>query len=129
MERNMLSVCTLILCSTLILIAPGLFSSVCGTFILKLVPTTIGSVPVLILLNLVTLASRPFSFRKFFNAFCTFAAVGWFRCKLTAPIGMLFDHHITLAHCQIRTCMSSLKLLSPSYVVWMFSLHAKSIAR
>ena len=70
------------LCSRLIWITLWLLSYLCGTFHWQLVSTTIGSVPVLILLKLLI-------FRNLFNDLCVLASVDWFQYKLVATIIML----------------------------------------
>ena len=86
-----------ILCSRLIWITPWLFSYLCGTFLLQLVSTTIGSVPLLILIKLLI-------FRKLFNDFCVLASVDRFQYELTATIITLpwSPYHIMRPHRGVR---------------------------
>ena len=100
-KRSISRSLTVILCSTLVWITLGLFSCLCGTFLSQLVSTTIGAVPVFILLKVII-------FLKLFNDFFVFASVDWFQYKLTAPI-------ITLPWSQYH-------ILSPRRGVRMFFL-------
>lgn len=120
MDRNILVSARrrLILYSTLIFITPGIFSSICDTFLSKLVPTPIASVPVLILLNHYLL--------DFCNDFCLFVSVGRFQCKLTAPIGTLI--YRSLYHsCQLTNnpaCTSDVEIYAENILFPQFRVHA-----